>query len=114
MANRGGGTKKESRRRLARDPGEIAGSSERRPDGDRQSEAALVFDAELKTYRKHRQELLESKGEFVLIRGEDVAGAFDTYEDALEAGYAKYGLEPFLVKQIHPAEPVQYFTRDVR
>lgn len=114
MVNRGGGTKKGSKRKRAPDPGKRTASAEIRPDEGRRSDAALVFDAELKTYRKHRQELLDSRGEFVLIRGEDVAGAFDTYEDALEAGYAKYGLEPFLVKKILPAEPIQYFTRDVR
>lgn len=74
---------------------------------------ASYFDTELKTYRKHLPDLLESEGKFVLIRGEEVDGAFDTYGDALEAGYTKYGLESFLVKQIRSAEPIQYFSRDL-
>jgi hypothetical protein len=75
---------------------------------------ALDFDAELRTYRKHLPELLGSENKFLMIRGEEVDGAFDTYAEALEAGYAKCGLEPFLVKQIRSAEPILYFSRDLR
>jgi hypothetical protein len=99
MANRGGETKKKPKRVRPLDSG---------------NDAALAFDVELKTYRMHLPELLDSEGEFVLIRGEEVDGTFDTYEAALEAGYTKYGLEQFLVKQIRPVEPIQYFTRDLR
>lgn len=99
---------------MARRGGETKRKPKRAHQPNAEPNAALAFDVELKTYRKHLPELLDSKREFVLIRGHEVGGAFDTYEDALEAGYAKYGLDPFLVKEIRPAEPIQYFTRDLR
>jgi hypothetical protein len=77
-------------------------------------ERDVMFEIELETYREHLSELLGSEGAFVLIRGRAVDGPFDAYADALEAGYAKYGLESFLVKQIRSAEPIQYFARDLR
>ena len=72
------------------------------------------FSVELATYDEHLPELLGSEGKFVLILGSAVDGPFDTYEKALDAGYEKYDLKPFLVKQIRAAEPIQYFTRDLR
>jgi hypothetical protein len=74
----------------------------------------VTFEIELEAYREHLPELLGSEGKFVLIRGRAVDGPFDTYADALEAGYSRYGLESFLVKQIRSAEPIQYFARDLR
>ena len=69
---------------------------------------------ELETYDKRRPELIgDSEGKFVLIHGEDVVGTWDTYEDALKAGYQQFGLAPFLVKQISGVEAVQFLTRDV-
>lgn len=74
----------------------------------------VAFELELATYQTHLAELLPSEGKFVLIKGESIAGPYDTYEAALEAGYERHGLEPFLVKQVRPVEPIQYFARDLR
>ena len=72
-----------------------------------------ALEKELATYNRLLPELLAKQGKFVLIKGDDQAGIFDTYQDALAAGYAQFKLEPFLVKQIAPAERVSYFTRDL-
>ena len=53
------------------------------------------------------------EGKFVLIHGNEIAGVWDTYQDALGAGYRQFGLDPFLVKQILSIERVQFFTRDL-
>ena len=69
---------------------------------------------ELATYERHKDELVGShEGRFVLIRGDEIAGVWDTYKDALEAGYKQFELEPFLVKQIRGIEQIQFFTRDM-
>lgn len=68
---------------------------------------------ELKTYADHLPELANETGKFVLIHDGDVAGTFDTYEDALKVGYGKFKLAPFMVKQISPAEQILSFTRDL-
>jgi hypothetical protein len=69
---------------------------------------------ELETYEKHKERLIaESDGRFVVIRGENILGVYDTYEDALEAGYEKAGLNQFLVKKIQRVDQVHFFTRDI-
>jgi hypothetical protein len=69
---------------------------------------------ELATYEAHREELVGSHdGQFVLIHGDEIAGIWDTYKDAIEAGYQRFKLEPFLVKQIQSIERVQFITRDI-
>jgi hypothetical protein len=69
---------------------------------------------ELVTYERHKEELVGAhEGRFVLIHGDEIAGVWDTYQDALEAGYRQFNLEPFFVKQIRGIEQVQFFTRDI-
>ena len=68
---------------------------------------------EIETYESNLAKLLPKQGKFVLIHGDDVVGTFDSYEDALNSGYERFALAPFLVKQIAPAERIAYFTRDL-
>ena len=69
---------------------------------------------ELATYEREKDQLvLANEGKFVLIHGDAVAGIWDTYKDALAAGYSQFGLKPFLVKQIQGIERVLFFTRDL-
>jgi hypothetical protein len=68
---------------------------------------------ELDTYSRHLPELLGQQGKFVLIKGAEIAGTFDSYQDALTAGYQRFKLDSFLVKQITAAERVAYFSRDL-
>ena len=69
---------------------------------------------ELATYERHKSELVcANEGKYVLIHGDEIAGIWDTYKDALGAGYKQFGLQPFLVKQILGIERVQFFTRDL-
>ncbi len=39
-------------------------------------------------------DLLVNEGKYILIRHEEISGPFETYDDALEAGYGKYGVVP--------------------
>ena len=67
---------------------------------------------ELETYLRHKDDLVsEAEGKFVVIHGGDIAGTWCTYEDALRAGYEKFGLKPFLVKQIEILERVHSIMR---
>ncbi|OFZ82325.1 MAG: hypothetical protein A2583_15425 [Bdellovibrionales bacterium RIFOXYD1_FULL_53_11] len=43
-------------------------------------------------------------GKFVLIKGTTVVGFFDSLKAAFDAGSAKFGLEPFFVKQVTPKD----------
>jgi hypothetical protein len=77
--------------------------------------AGMDFTRELGTFQVNLMELLEHEGAFVVIKGEDIKGPFDTYDDALTGGYEAFGPVPFLIKQVHrpEAEPVHYFSRDL-
>jgi hypothetical protein len=73
----------------------------------------MALEQELAAYQRKLPELLASEGKFVLLRGEELAGIWDTYEDALQAGYSQFGLEPFMVKRIQGVEQALYFSRDL-
>jgi hypothetical protein len=68
----------------------------------------MALEKELETYNAHRDELLQHEGRFVVIHGDRIAGIWQTYEDALKAGYTEFKLVPFMVKQILAVEPIHY------
>jgi len=71
----------------------------------------MALEKELETYKRKLPELISEEGKFVLMKGDDVCDTFTSYEDALKEGYKRFGLEPFLVKQIYAIEQVQLITR---
>jgi hypothetical protein len=74
---------------------------------------AMALEKELATYKKRLEELLSHENQYVVIHGDEIAGIWDRYEEALRQGYERYGLNPFLVQRIQWAEPVHTFTRDI-
>lgn len=61
---------------------------------------------ELETYARREEELKTSaSGKFVVIKGSEIVGVFDTLEFALTEGTRRFGLEPYLVRRI--GEPVE-------
>ncbi len=71
------------------------------------------LEREFAAYKTLLPSLKGSEGKFALIYNEKLHGIFETYADALDAGYKLAKLEPFLVKQILATEYVAYFTRDI-
>jgi hypothetical protein len=71
----------------------------------------MALDRELEVYKKKLPELAGDEGKYALIHGEDFVDVFGTYEDAIKEGYAKFKMEPFLVKQIQTIEQVQFISR---
>jgi hypothetical protein len=72
------------------------------------------LEKELATYNEKLPELLANAGKFVLIHGSDVVDYFDTYRDAMKAGYKAFGLDSFFVKRIEPLGSAIFFSRDIR
>ena len=71
--------------------------------------ALAVLAEEMGTYRDHLPELLQrQERRYVLIKGTDVVGIFDDHSAALSEGYRRFGIVPFLVRQIAASEPVVY------
>jgi hypothetical protein len=75
----------------------------------------MALEHESQLYRSKVVELLGpddvNEGKFVVIRGDEVDGPFDLWEDALKAGYGRHGLTPFLVQKIE-RHPTVIFMRD--
>jgi hypothetical protein len=64
------------------------------------SQEQAVYDANLPRW------ISDHEGEHVLIKGDEVAGFFESRDDALVAGYARFGVVSLFVKQVSPSEPV--------
>jgi hypothetical protein len=60
-----------------------------------------TFQQELAVYNANLIELLAYTGRFVMIRGQEIQGPFDTPEQARQAGRLRHGAAAFLVKQVH-------------
>ncbi len=74
----------------------------------------MALEKELATFEKSLPEMkAEHEGKFVLVHNDKVVDFFDTYDDAIKAGYTKFGLKSFLVKQIHSVAQVQLISRCV-
>lgn len=73
-----------------------------------------AFETELKTFADNLPSLLSHDGKFVVIKGSEILGTYDSYGDALTAGYTKYGAgTPFLVQKIAPVQTVAFSTRAI-
>ena len=71
-----------------------------------------VLTRELATYEREKMRLLvEAPGKFVLIKGDDVIGTYDTQIGAIHVGRRRYGGILLLVKQIVDADPVYTYAR---
>ncbi len=61
-----------------------------------------VYDAKLSVW------LSDHEGEFVVIKGEEVDGFYESRDEALAAGYSRFGIGPLFVKQVSSSEPVHH------
>ena len=60
-----------------------------------------MLEDERRYYQAHVDEWLSRyPGKFVVVRGEELVGAFDTIGEALAEGARRFGLTPFLVRRV--------------
>ena len=57
--------------------------------------------------------LSDHEGEYVLIKGDQVHGFYESRDEALTAGYGRFGIGPLFVKQVSPSEPVYHIPNAV-
>ena len=57
--------------------------------------------------------LEKEAGRYVLIHGDEIAGVWDTNQEALEEGYRRFLLEPFLVQHIVADEKPIFVPREL-
>ena len=66
-----------------------------------------VLAEELAVYEANKLDWLkEHEGEFVLIKGKEVVGFFEDRDEALTAGYARFGLVNLMVKMVEETERI--------
>jgi hypothetical protein len=64
-----------------------------------------TLEQELKFYEEHRGEFLAlNRGQFALIKGEELIGTFSTLQEAYNQGIERFGNIPILIRQILPAD----------
>ena len=70
----------------------------------------MALETELAVFTHERERLIREGHEnrFVLIHGEKIDSIWDTQRDAIQAGYLRIGLPPFLAKKISvvPETPI--------
>ena len=67
--------------------------------------------SELEYFEAHRAELVRAaRGKYALVKGEHLGGIYEDRNDAIRAGYEKFGNEPFLVKEILEVDIPLNFT----
>ena len=66
-----------------------------------------VLGREWNAYRREVGRLLSEgqAGRFVLIKGEEIVGLYDSWQDAREVGLQRFLLQPFFVHAIRAEEP---------
>jgi len=66
-----------------------------------------LIEKEIGFFSRVKADLLkEHRDQYVLIKGEEILGFFDSKSEAVNAGYRKLGNVPFLTKKIEEEETV--------
>ncbi len=81
--------------------------SERRPRNTSLKREQAVYDKHLSRWLK------EHEHKHVLIKRDIVVGFYETRDQALAAGYDRFGVVPLFVKQVEAAEPVYHISNIV-
>lgn len=72
--------------------------------------AAQTLQEELTYFQGNLERLMVAhKGKYALIKGSELIGTFDTEENAYEAGIARFGNTPFLIREVTDTEPTARF-----
>ncbi|CAN5490327.1 hypothetical protein BH09SUM1_BH09SUM1_00080 [soil metagenome] len=81
------------------------------PTKNDKKKTIAIFKNELATYKRHLAELMSSEGKFVLVKGDEVFGPFDSYDIAIGEGYTRFGLNSFMVTKIEAPGHGTFVTR---
>lgn len=74
----------------------------------------MALEREFEAYQNKLRDsewLAQNQGKYVLVKEDQVIQTFDSYGDALQGGYDRFGLDPFLVKQVSAMEQAHFISR---
>ena len=64
-----------------------------------------MLEKELAFFEKYKEKWLgQYEGKFVLVKGEELVGVYDTNEEALAAAAFMFGLAPCLIRRVTKAQ----------
>jgi len=64
-----------------------------------------VLEKELKFFDQHKAEWVKAHlGKFVLVKGDELFGVFDSAETAISEGARQFGTDSFLVRKVTAAD----------
>ena len=67
----------------------------------------MALEKEWEFYQAHKDELLRHyKGQFVLIKDDNLLGTYTLFPEAFDAGVRLLGNQPFLIQQVTETEEV--------
>jgi hypothetical protein len=78
--------------------------------------SAVELERDLQAFRTALPELIKAagnRGKYALIHEAMSDSVWPTFDDALGAGYARFGTDRFLVQEITDIEKPKYFSRNV-
>jgi hypothetical protein len=65
------------------------------------TDTATPLASEIEAYEKRREELEKTyPGKFVVFKGEDLIGAWDTLDAAATEAVTRFGRGPYLIRQV--------------
>lgn len=77
----------------------------------------MALEREMEVYQRDRAQWVAAgnAGKWVVICGEDVAGFYDTLEDAMTAAYDRYGVDVvFMAREVVEKDQPIFASRAVR
>lgn len=77
---------------------------------------SVALETELDTFQRELPGLLAdpaNRDKYALVHRDTVAGIYADRTVAVEVGYDRFGLEPFLVKKVTDREEPLYFSRNL-
>jgi hypothetical protein len=82
---------------------------------DRVEETPMALEKELETFTRELPRLLAEghKGKHALVHQDQVDSVWPSLTEALDAGYNRFGLEAFLVKEVTDHEEPRFASRNV-
>lgn len=67
----------------------------------------VALEREIAAYERDLKDLLvHHAGKFVVYHGDERLGAYDSFQNAADAAVAKYGLGPYLIRQVLSKQPI--------
>jgi hypothetical protein len=76
----------------------------------------MALEKEWETFQRELPGLLQdpaNRGKYALIKGDKVDSIWPTVDEGLQAGYDRFGLDPFMVQEINDKPEPRYFSHRV-